>query len=91
MSLEGEMMRFKSERIGLERKRMRCKSERMVGSWRRLREERVAGDFGHCVHHQRCGGWVGKVQRDVNAFGEEIWWRKKAVFRSFRIMDVLCP
>ena len=32
--------------MGLERERMRFKRERLVGSWRRLREERVASDFG---------------------------------------------
>jgi hypothetical protein len=32
--------------VGLERKRMRFKREILVGSWRRLREERVAGNFG---------------------------------------------
>jgi hypothetical protein len=36
--------------MGLERERMRFKRERLVRSWRRLREERVAGDSGHCVH-----------------------------------------
>jgi hypothetical protein len=76
--------------MSLERESMRFKRERLVGSWRRLREERMAGDSGHYVHRQRCGGWVGKVQREMNVFGEEIWWRKKWVFRSFRIMDVLC-
>jgi hypothetical protein len=35
---------LKSKRMGLERERMRFKRERLVGSWRRLREERVAGD-----------------------------------------------
>jgi hypothetical protein len=32
--------------MGLEREMMRFKRERLVGSWRRLREERVAGDSG---------------------------------------------
>jgi hypothetical protein len=76
--------------MGLERGMMRFKRERLVGSWRRLREERVADNSGHYVHRQRCGGWLGKVQREMNVFGEEIWWRKKGVFRSFRIMGVLC-
>jgi hypothetical protein len=30
--------------MGLEREKMRFKGERSVGSWRRLKEERVAGD-----------------------------------------------
>jgi hypothetical protein len=42
--------------MGLETEIMRFKRERLVGSWKRLREERVADDFGHCVHGQRCGG-----------------------------------
>jgi hypothetical protein len=50
---------LKSERTGLERERTRFKRERLVGSWRRLREERVAGDSGHCVHRQQ--RWVGGV------------------------------
>ena len=37
---------LKSERMGLEREMMRFKRERLVGSLRRLREERVAGDSG---------------------------------------------
>ena len=32
--------------MGLERENMRFKIKRLVGSWRRLREERVAGDSG---------------------------------------------
>ena len=32
--------------MGLERERMIFKRERLVGSWRRLREERVASDSG---------------------------------------------
>jgi hypothetical protein len=44
--------------MGLEREIMRFKRERLVGSWRRLREERVAGDSGHCVH-QPAVRWVG--------------------------------
>ena len=31
--------------MGLERERMRFKREILVGSWRRLREERVADNF----------------------------------------------
>jgi hypothetical protein len=34
------------ERMDLEREMMRFKRERLVGSWRRLREERTAGDSG---------------------------------------------
>ena len=66
--------------MGLEREMMRFKIERLVGSWRRLREERVAGDSDGdgalpevmvdkprtFVVHKKCSG-------------EEIWWR--GVFR----------
>jgi hypothetical protein len=42
--------------MGLEREMMRLKIKILVGSWRRLRDERVPGNSGHCVHRQRCGG-----------------------------------
>jgi hypothetical protein len=55
-----------------------------IGSWRRLREERVAGNSGHCVWW--VSGWVGGEgsERDERV-GGEIWWRniklRKGVFR----------
>ena len=49
MGLEREMndlrINFESERMGLERNDEILR-ERLVGSWRKLREEIVAGDFG---------------------------------------------
>ena len=39
-------MDFESERMGLEREEMGFKRERLVGSSRRLREERMAGNSG---------------------------------------------
>jgi hypothetical protein len=45
--------------MGLERERKRFKRERWVWSWR-LREERVAGNYGHylrCPEQQWVGGF----------------------------------
>jgi hypothetical protein len=62
--------------MGLERERMRFKRERLVGSCRRLREERVAGDSGG-------DGASPTVMVDKprtfavpkTCSSEEIWWR----------------
>ena len=45
-AVERERMGLERERMDLERERMRFKRERLVGSWRRLREERTAGNSG---------------------------------------------
>jgi hypothetical protein len=64
------------ERMGLEREMMRFKRERLVGSWRRLREERVAGDS------DGDGASPAVMVDKPRTFavpkthsGEEIWWR----------------
>jgi hypothetical protein len=66
--------------MGLEKERMRFKRERLVGSWRRLREEKAAGDSGgdgasSAVMVDKPKTFVVPKTRS----GEEIWWR--GVFR----------
>ena len=65
--------------MGLEREMMRFKREILVGSWRRLREERVAGDFAVMVDKPR----TFTVRVLVR-----IWLR--GVFRYFSIMSIYC-
>ena len=65
---------------------MRFKIERLVGSWRRLREERMAGDSSS--DGASLAVMVDKPRTFTVRVLVRIWLR--GVFRYFSIMSIYC-